>query len=123
MKNLNPDFVKLLTGSGLVFFFKVLGALAGYILAYVITTSYGAETFGVFELCLTFLTIFSVLGRLGLDGALVRFIPEYKEKGEFNSMQKAYKFAMSVALPVSLILGTSFSFQQNTWLRSLNLST
>lgn len=110
LKNLNPDFVKLLTGSGLVFFFKVLGALAGYILAYVITTSYGAETFGVFELCLTFLTIFSVLGRLGLDGALVRFIPEYKEKGEFNSMQKAYKFAMSVALPVSLILGTALFF-------------
>ena len=66
LKNLNPDFVKLLTGSGLVFFFKILGALAGYILAYVITTSYGAETFGVFELCLTFLTIFSVLGRLDL---------------------------------------------------------
>ena len=42
LKGLNPDFVKLLTGSGLVFAFKVLGALAGYALAFVITTNYGA---------------------------------------------------------------------------------
>ena len=76
LNRLNPDFVKLLTGSGMVFFFRILGALAGYAVTYLITTSYGAHTFGLFELCLTVLTILGVLGRMGLDGALVRFIPE-----------------------------------------------
>jgi O-antigen/teichoic acid export membrane protein len=104
LQNLNPDFVKLLKGSGLVMAFKVLGALAGYVLAYVITTNYGAESFGIFELSLTFLTIVGVLGRLGLDGALVRFIPEFQEKGAFNLMRSAYRFALGVALPISLLL-------------------
>ena len=34
---------------------------------------------------LTVLTILGVFGRMGLDG-LVRFIPEYKEKGEFSHL-------------------------------------
>lgn len=110
LKGLNPDFVKLLTGSGLVFAFKVLGALAGYALAFVITTNYGAETFGVFELCLTILTILGVLGRWGLDGALVRFIPEYLEKRQFTHLQSAYKFALSTALPISLIFAVGLYF-------------
>ena len=52
LKNLNPDFVNLLTGSGMVVF-QSLGGLAGYAVTYLITTSYGAETFGLFEMCLT----------------------------------------------------------------------
>ena len=55
--------------------FKVAGAGAGYIFAYLITTNYGAESFGIFELSLTALTIASLFARLGLGGALVRFIP------------------------------------------------
>ncbi|MBM71212.1 MAG: hypothetical protein CL847_00310 [Crocinitomicaceae bacterium] len=110
LKGLNPDFVKLLTGSGLVFAVRVLGALAGYVLAYVITTNYGAQTFGVFELCLTILTILSVLGRLGLDGALVRFIPEYVEKRQFNHLRSVYKIALSVAMPISLVFATGLFF-------------
>ena len=78
LSNLNPDFKKLLSGSGLVMAFKVAGAGAGYVFAYLITTNYGAETFGVFELSLTVLTIATVVGSLGLDGALVRFIPPEK---------------------------------------------
>ena len=61
LRNLNPDFKTLLSGSGLVLFFKVFGSLAGYLIAFVITKNYGADTFGLFELALTFLTIFSVL--------------------------------------------------------------
>ena len=110
IKGFSPEFVKLLTGSGVVFGVKLLGALAGYLFTYLITTSYGAETFGVFELCLTFMTIFGVLGRLGLDGALVRFIPEYKEKKEWGNMQAAYKHALKVALPVSTALAIILFF-------------
>jgi O-antigen/teichoic acid export membrane protein len=105
LRNLNPDFKKLLSGSGLVLFFKVFGSLAGYLIAFVITKNYGADTFGLFELALTFLTIFSVLGRMGLDGALVRFIPEHTENKNFNALRASYRFALSAALPIAIILG------------------
>ena len=105
LKNLNPDFVKLLTGSGMVFFFRVLGALAGYAVTYLITTSYGAETFGLFEMCLTILTIIGVLGRMGFDGALVKFIPQFREKGEFTNLRATYRFTLSRAIPLSVLMG------------------
>ena len=59
LANLNPDFKKLLSGSGLVMAFKVVGAGAGYVFAYLITSNYGARAFGIFELSLTALTIAS----------------------------------------------------------------
>ncbi|MBM56310.1 MAG: hypothetical protein CMB32_07115 [Euryarchaeota archaeon] len=105
LKNLNPDFVKLLTGSGMVFFFRVLGGLAGYAVTYLITTSYGAETFGLFEMCLTILTIIGVLGRMGFDGALVKFIPQFREQGEFSHLRDTYKFTLSRAIPLSILMG------------------
>lgn len=110
LKNLSPDFQKLLSGSGLVLFFKIFGSLAGYLIAFVVTKKYGADTFGLFELALTFLTIFSVLGRMGLDGALVRFIPEHQENRHYSALRSAYRFALSAALPLSIILGVGVYF-------------
>ena len=104
LSKLNPDFKKLLSGSGLVMAFKVAGAGAGYVFAYLITSNYGAETFGVFELSLTVLTIATVVGSLGLDGALVRFIPEFIEKKAPGHLRKVYGYALSVALPFSMVL-------------------
>ena len=104
LSNLNPDFKKLLSGSGLVMAFKVAGAGAGYVFAYLITSNYGAETFGVFELSLTVLTIATVFGSLGLDGALVRFIPEFVEKKAPEHLRKVYGYALSLALPFSMVL-------------------
>jgi O-antigen/teichoic acid export membrane protein len=104
LSNLNPDFKKLLSGSGLVMAFKVAGAGAGYVFAYLITSNYGAETFGVFELSLTVLTIATVFGSLGLDGALVRFIPEFVEKKAPEHPRKVYVYALSLALPFSMVL-------------------
>jgi O-antigen/teichoic acid export membrane protein len=84
--------------------FKVAGAGAGYVFAYLITSNYGARAFGIFELSLTALTIASVFGRLGLDGALVRFIPEFVEKKAPEHLRKVYGYALLLALPFSMVL-------------------
>ncbi len=82
----------------------VAGAGAGYVFAYLITTNYGAETFGVFELSLTVLTIATEVGSLGLDGALVRFIPEFIENKVHGNLRKVYGYALSLAMPFSMVL-------------------
>ena len=105
LNNISPDFKKLLSGSGLVMAFKVAGAGAGYIFAYLITTNYGAESFGIFELSLTALTIASLFARLGLGGALVRFISEFIEKGADVHLRKVYRLALFISLPFSIFLG------------------
>jgi len=110
INNLSPDFKKLLSGSSLVMAFKVAGAGAGYIFAYLITSNYGAEAFGIFELSLTALTIASLFARLGLGGALVRFIPEFVEKGDYVRLRKVYKLALSLSLPFAIVLGIALYF-------------
>lgn len=105
LNNISPDFKKLLSGSGLVMAFKVAGAGAGYMFAYLITTNYGAESFGIFELSLTALTIASLFARLGLGGALVRFISEFIEKGADVHLLKVYRLALFISLPFSIFLG------------------
>lgn len=110
LHNISPDFKKLLSGSGLVMAFKVAGAGAGYVFAYLITTNYGAESFGIFELSLTALTIASLLSRLGLGGALVRFIPEFVEKGARTNLGKVYRLAVVLSLPLSIFLGVLVYF-------------
>ncbi len=84
--------------------FKVAGAGAGYVFAYLITSNYGAETFGIFELSLTALTIASLFARLGLGGALVRFIPEFVEKQDAHLLRKVYRLTLLLALPFSIVL-------------------
>ena len=110
LNNLNPDFVKLLKGSGLVMGFKVLGAIAGFAITYVITKNFGADGYGVFELCLTLLTILSLFSRAGIDSALVRFIPEFKDKRDEDSLKKVYALTMLIAIPVSVMFSVLLYF-------------
>ena len=112
LNNLNPDFVKLLKGSGLVMGFKVLGAIAGFAITYVITTNFNddVEVYGVFELCLTLLTILSMFSRAGIDSALVRFIPEFKDKNDEQSLKKVYALTMMIALPASVVFSVALYF-------------
>jgi len=110
LNNLNPDFVKLLKGSGLVMGFKVLGAIAGFAITYVITTNFSADGYGVFELCLTLLTILSMFSRAGIDSALVRFIPEFKDKNDEQSLKKVYALTMMIALPASVVFSVALYF-------------
>jgi len=110
LNNLNPDFVKLLKGSGLVMGFKVLGAIVGFAITYVITTNFSADGYGVFELCLTLLTILSMFSRAGIDSALVRFIPEFKDKNDEQSLKKVYALTMMIALPASVVFSVALYF-------------
>ena len=74
--------------SGFVLAFKVLGALSGYIFAFVVSKK-GAEAYGIYELAFTALMILSVFVKWGLDGATVRFTQEFlntDQKGKIKPL-------------------------------------
>ena len=45
-----------------------------------VTRTAGAETWGVFALCLAVLNIISIFSRMGIDTALLRYVAQFKEK-------------------------------------------
>lgn len=78
-----PTTAKLLSGGGIVLFFKVLGALGGYFLLFSLAQKGGETAVGVYEVAFTVLLIGSTMGRFGLDTVLVRELGT-KSSPQFN---------------------------------------
>ena len=95
---------ELLTGSSIAFGMKIAGALLGYVFTLLIARNFGAVAMGVFALSLTVLNVFSILGRLGLDTALLRFIAEYLARDRKDLAREVYKKSLRVIVPFSLCL-------------------
>ncbi len=83
-EKLNSDthFAELIKGSGIAFVLRIVGIIAGYVFTLFVTRTLGAKAWGIFALSLVVLQIASVIGRLGMDTALLRFTAEYTAKGE-----------------------------------------
>ncbi len=95
---------ELLKGSSIAFVLRILGIIAGYIFTLLITRGYGAEAMGVFALSFTLLQISSVIGRLGMDTALLRFVAEYSSQGKWDIVKDIYKKAVKLVLPFSIFV-------------------
>lgn len=68
----SPTGLALAKGGSIVLFFKVLGALGGYVLLYSISKVGGELAVGIYEVAYTVVLIGSTLSRWGLDTVLVR---------------------------------------------------
>ena len=70
--------------------------LVGYGLAIFITNKFGAFVFGQYVTALLIVEILSIISRLGIDTALVRFISRYVHKGASSLINQL--FFKSIAL-------------------------
>ncbi|KPJ98467.1 MAG: hypothetical protein AMK71_11325, partial [Nitrospira bacterium SG8_35_4] len=112
---LNDNHLKeLVRGSGAALIIKIAGLLLSYLFTLLITRMYGAGTMGVFALSITILTILSMLGRLGFDTALVRFVAEYASQNRMDLVREVYVKALRIVIPfcffLSILLFFSSSF-------------
>ena len=101
----DSSLINLLSGSSVVLLFKVLGALSGYAFAFLAGKLLGPTSFGTYELAFTALMILGTLGRLGLDGVLVKMLSEWKSTQDFGKIKSLYQQVMLHGLIWSLLLG------------------
>ncbi len=102
--NADIHLKELLKGSSIAFVLRIIGIIAGYIFTLLITRGYGAEAMGVFALSFTLLQISSVIGRLGMDTALLRFVAEYSSQGKWDIVKNIYRKAIKLVLPFSIFV-------------------
>lgn len=95
---------ELLHGSSTAFILKIVGMLFGYVFALLITRNFGAHAMGIFALSTTALSIFSIVGRLGFDTALLRFVAEYSSQNRWDLVKEIYIKSMKIVVPLSLLL-------------------
>ena len=107
-KSEDKHLAELVKGSSTAFSFRVIGLGFSYIFTLLITRGYGAKAMGIFALSLTVLQVSSVIGRLGMDTALLRFVAEYSSQGKWclikEISKKALKLAIFFSVFVSLIV-------------------
>ena len=102
--NVDLHLKELLKGSFIAFVLRIIGIGLGYVFTFLITIGYGAKGMGVFALSFTLLQISSVIGRLGMDMALLRFVAEYSSQGKWKVVIDIYRKAIKLVLPFSIIV-------------------
>jgi len=101
---------ELLRGSRDTFVLKLSGLLGGFLFTFVIARYWGPDALGVFSLCLTVVTIPTVLGVAGLDTTMVRLIAERSAKGEDFLVRQIYYKAIKVVLISTVVLSAGTFF-------------
>jgi len=107
-KSEDKHLAELIKGSSTAFSFRIIGIGFSYIFTLLITRGYGAKAMGIFALSLTILEMSSVISRLGMDRALIRFVAEYSSQGKWclikEISKKAFKIVIIISLFVSIIV-------------------
>lgn len=74
-------------GTSLVFMFSIFAAFLGYIIRIVLARTLQPLEYGLFFAVFTFVSIIVIFRDLGMEGALVRFIPQFVAKKDWNSVK------------------------------------
>lgn len=85
-------------GALLAFALKIFGAGLAFGFNVVVARLLGAEGSGLFFLALSVTAIGSVIGRVGLDNALLRFTATHATKGEWGKVRSVYSLGMRIAI-------------------------
>lgn len=97
----NKHMNEIASGTLLAFGLKVLGTGLAFIYNIAIARLLGAEDTGVFFLALSVTAIGSVVSRVGLDNALLRFIATHSSKNETDQVKAVYRLGMHIAIATS----------------------
>ncbi len=99
---------ELLKGSFTFFIFRIFGMVLAYVFILLITRQLGADAMGIFAISFTILLILSVIGRLGFDTALIRFVAEYSSKKRMDLVKEIYLKALKILVPFCILLSVLF---------------
>lgn len=86
-KNFNDkDFLELFNKGGLAFLFRIGGQIMGFLLTFVIAYFFGANGLGDYVLAIVVLKIFTLISKLGLDTASIKYIASYAAEQKDKSI-------------------------------------
>lgn len=95
---------ELVKGSSISFGLRIIGIGIGYIFTLLISNHFGAEAMGLYALSFVLLQIVSMIGRMGMDMALIKFIAEYKTKQQAYLIKELYLMVVKLIFPIATLL-------------------
>lgn len=98
------NLIELFKGGAIALFFKFASVIIGYIFFWFLAQLVGAEGLGVFSTSWTILMIGAVLGKLGFDTSIVKFIAESMGKQFTHHVKPIYKHCILIVLTSSSLV-------------------
>jgi len=89
MKFDNSHTKKLIKGSSVFFVATIVATIIGYVLRIYLARELSIEEFGMFYSVIAFLAFFQIFRELGLNQAIVRFLPEFLVKKDYKSVKSS----------------------------------
>lgn len=97
----DPHMQEVARGTMLAFVLKVAGSGLAFGFNVAVARLLGAEGAGLYFLALSVTAIGSVIGRVGLDNSLLRFVATHATHGEWDKVQAVHALGMRLAVIVS----------------------
>lgn len=88
--------------------FRSFGVLFTYLLFFAIAELFNPTYLGIFNTCWTMLMIGAVIGKMGLDTAIVKFIAETISGKKLEQLKSVYRTGSLIVLSGSVIIATVF---------------
>lgn len=96
--------LKLLVKSSFIVFIGLfLSKILTYVYRIIIARQFGPEVYGLFSLAVMVIGWFVAFSSFGLSNGLIRFIPIYRGKKEFNKIKYLFKISTTILFFSSLI--------------------
>ncbi|MFC1727896.1 flippase [Nanoarchaeota archaeon] len=96
---------RIVRGSAFLFMMSILAGIIGYIIRIVLARNLTPSEYGLFYAIFAFVSFLLFFRDLGLNQALVKYIPEFKINQKFNKIKTAISSAFFGQVVSSLILG------------------
>ena len=99
---------EVIEGASIAFVIKIIGTVLAFAFNVVLARLLGADGAGVYYLALTVVTIASLLGKVGLDNAFVRFTAANAAHERWDKVaalsRKGVRFSTAISILVSLLI-------------------
>jgi len=112
---------EVIRGASVAFVLKVAGAALAIAFNVLLARLFGAEGAGVYYIAITVAMVASVIGRVGLDNCLLRFVSSNAQVYDWGSVKSVSKKGMRLALATSAFCAV-LVFATAPWIASTVLS-
>jgi O-antigen/teichoic acid export membrane protein len=89
---------KIIKGASYFLIFSVLAAISGYLLRFVLARQLTIEDFGLFYAVFAFVSFFSLFKDLGLGGALIKFVSEFRVNKEYDKIKSSFVYVLGTQI-------------------------
>ncbi len=99
----DKDFFELFSKGGIALLYRIGGQVLGFLLTFVIAYFFGANGLGDYVLAIVVLKVFTLISKLGLDTASIKYIASFSSDGSYRNILDFRKKSILLIMLMSII--------------------